>query len=132
MVLYYPSNPLLAHALYLGNYIQRTESGTLEMIKQCRKQGAQEPEFVLIRNVEFRTILPRDIFTVSAMEKIGLNERQIKAVQLIKEKRLISLVDLKSVYTDVVDRTLNRDLQGLVKKGILKAQGEKKGRRYSF
>ncbi len=128
----FPANPLLANALYLSDYIQKTGSGTLEMIKQCRAQGAQEPEFVLIRNVEFRTILPRDIYTESFFQKAGLNKRQIQAVKLVKEKGLISLADLKAIYTGVAERTLNRDLQALVEKGVLKAQGEKKGRRYGF
>lgn len=126
----YPANPLLANALYLADYIQKTGSGTLEMIEQCRTQGAPEPEFVLIRNVEFRTILPRDILTMSSLEGQGLNERQLKAVQLSKEKGFISLADIKKFYSDVADRTLNRDLQALVEKGILKAEGEKKGRCY--
>ena len=38
----------------------------------------------------------------------------------------------KEFYPDVADRTLNRDIQALVDKGILKAQGEKKGRRYGI
>ncbi|MFH1868486.1 MAG: ATP-binding protein [Candidatus Omnitrophota bacterium] len=77
----FPANPLLANALYFADYIQKTGSGTLEMIKQCKAQGAAEPEFVLIRNVEFRTILPRDIYTEDVLAKMGLNERQMKAVQ---------------------------------------------------
>ncbi len=128
----FPNNPLLANTLYLADYIQRAGSGTLEMIRQCRAQGVPEPEFVLIRNIEFRTILPRDIYTDSALGQMGLTERQIRAVKLIKEKGLISLTDLKKVYTNITERTLNRDLQVLVKKRILKAQGEKRGRRYSF
>jgi ATP-dependent DNA helicase RecG len=128
----YPANPLLANALYYGNYIQRTGSGTVEMIRQCHAQGAPEPEFVLIRNVEFRTILPRDIFTESALAQMGLNDRQTKAVKLIKEKGPISIADLKGLFPDITERTLNRDLQALVNKGVLKPRGEKRGRRYSL
>ena len=45
---------------------------------------------------------------------------------------MISLADLIALFPNVAERTLNRDLQVLVKKSILKAQGEKKGRRYGF
>ncbi len=128
----YPANPLLANTLYLGNYVQRTGSGTLEMIEQCRAQGARDPEFMMIRNVEFRTILPREIITTSLLENQGLNERQHKVVYLIKEKGQISLSDFKLIYPDIADRTLNRDLQALVDKNILKSHGDKKGRRYSL
>jgi ATP-dependent DNA helicase RecG len=100
------------------------------MIRQCHAQGAPEPEFVLIRNVEFRTILPRDVFTESALARMGLNDRQMKAVKLIKEKGPISISDLKGLFLDITVRTLSRDLQDLVDKGLLKSHGEKKGRRY--
>lgn len=128
----YPANPLLANALYLGSYIQRTGSGTVEMIKQCHDQGAPEPEFVLIRNVEFRTILPRDMLTENTLAQMRLNERQMKAVKLIKEKGLISISDLREFFANIAERTLNRDLQGLVDKGLLKTHGEKRGRRYGL
>jgi len=49
---------------------------------------------------------------------MGLNERQMKAVQLVKEKGLISLADFKAIYSKVAERTLSRDLQALVDKGI--------------
>ena len=61
---------------------------------------------------------------------MGFNERQMTAIKLIKEKGMISLSDLKAVYLQVVDRTLNRDLQALVSKKVVKAEGEKKGRHY--
>lgn len=128
----YPANPLLANALYLGSYIQRTGSGTVEMIKQCHDQGAPEPEFVLIRNVEFRAILPRDVFTESALAQMGLNDRQMKAVKLIKEKGPISISDLKGFFPNIAVRTLSRDLQDLVDRGLLKSHGEKRGRQYGL
>jgi len=128
----YPGNQLLANVLYLADYAQKAGTGTLEMIKQCRQQGMPEPEFISIKNAEFRTILSRDVLTQSALEKMGLNERQMKAVILVKEKRSISLADLRTSFPDINERTLNRDLQELVKKGVLKAKGEKKGRRYGF
>ncbi len=65
-------------------------------------------------------------------ENQGLNERQLKVVYLIKEKGQISLSDFKLIYPDIADRTLNRDLQALVDKNILKSHGDKKGRRYSL
>lgn len=102
------------------------------MVRQCRAHGIPEPEFVSKRNVEFRTVLPRDVFTESALEKMRLNDRQKKAVALVKERGSISLMDLKVLFSNVNERTLNRDLQALVKKKVLKARGEKKGRHYGF
>lgn len=126
----FPANPLLAHPFYLADYIQQTGSGTLEMVEQCRKQGTPEPNFVLIRNVEFRAILPRDIYTQTFLESRGFNERQISAVQLVKKKGDISIVDLQAVYKKITRKTLYRDLQDLVDKGVLKSRGDRKGRKY--
>jgi predicted HTH transcriptional regulator len=125
----YPHNPLIAVSLYLADYVQQAGSGTLEMIKQCRAQGLPEPEFVATR-WEFRAILARDIFTEAFFKRANLNERQTRAVRLAKERGDISLSDLKVFYKGVADRTLNRDLQTLVDKKILKAYGDNKGRKY--
>ena len=128
----FPSNPFIANALYLADYAQRAGSGTLEMVEQCRDQNVPEPKFVLIKNLEFRTILPRDIYTETFLQKAGLNERQIKAVKLVREKSSISLSDLQKIYSQINRKTLYRDLQTLIDKGILKAHGDRKGRKYSF
>jgi len=125
----YPNNPLIAEILYLADYIQKAGSGTLEMIKQCRKNGLPEPEF-LNAHGEFRTIIARDIFTESTLNKLGLNERQLKAVKYVKEKGSITLSLFSNLCADLSEKTLYRDLQYLVTKGILKQFGEKKGRRY--
>lgn len=125
----YPANPLLANALYLGSYIQRTGSGTVEMIKQCHDQGVSEPEFVLIRNVEFRTILPRDIFTENVLARLGLNDRQIKAVRYVKEKSKITNREYRQLNS-ISDEGARRDLDILLKKKIFKTQG--RGRSLSY
>ncbi|MEW6602839.1 MAG: ATP-binding protein, partial [Nitrospirota bacterium] len=122
----YPNNPLLAGVLYLADYIQKAGSGIPEMVKQCRKHGLPEPEFKTIRGFEFRSIIARDIFTESVLEKMGLNERQLKAVTHLKQKERIT----NSIYqklTGVIRKTAARDLDDLVEKGVLERMGEKRG-----
>jgi len=128
----HPSNPTLASVLFFADYIQQVGSGTTEMIRQCKEHGLPEPEFISVRNLEFKTILARDVYTDTFFQKAGLNERQIRAIKLIKEKSIIALSDLQDVYKEATRKTLYRDLQGLVDKRILKAQGDRKGRKYSF
>lgn len=128
----FPGNPLLAEVFFLADYIQKAGSGTIEMVKQCKQAGLPEPEFVNNRGYEFRTILARDLFTESALLKMGLNERQIEAIKLVKESRGIALSDLQKIYKKITRKTLYRDLQSLVNKRILKARGDRKGRKYSF
>lgn len=128
----HPANPTLATAMYYANYIQQVGSGTMEMVKQCKAYGLPELEFINNRGYEFRTILGRDVFTESVLLKMGLNERQRQAIKLIKERGSIALSDLQEIYEKITRKTLYRDLLALVSKGVLKARGDRKGRKYSF
>ena len=125
----YPNNPLLAGVLYLGDYMQKAGSGILEMVKQCRNQGLPEPEFKSIRGVEFRSILARDIFTKSMLEKLGLNERQLKAVKYVKEKGKITNKEYREM-SNLSDEGARIDLNDLVDKGLLLSKG--KGRNVHY
>ena len=42
-----PTNPLLAHAMYLVEYIEKMGTGTLDMIRRCAATGLAEPEFAV-------------------------------------------------------------------------------------
>jgi len=118
----FPANPLLANALYLADYAQRAGSGTLEMMEQCKAQGTPEPEFVLIRNLEFMSILPRDLFTEDTLNKMGLNERHRAAVKFVKEKGHITNKEYREVL-NLPRRTALRDLNDLCKKGVFQKVG---------
>lgn len=117
----FPTNPLIAHPVYLADYIQRAGSGTIEMTKQCREKGLPEPEFISDR-YEFRTILARDIYTESTLDKLGLNERQKKAVLYVKEKGKITNTEYREL-TGVSKPTATRDLSDLTKKKVFKQIG---------
>lgn len=125
----YPANPLIANVLYLGDYIQKVGSGILEMIKQCKAHGIPDPQFVLKRNVEFRAVLPRDILTESVLQRMALNERQMKAIEFIKIHSILTSSDYQKI-TKVSRQTITRDLYELVKKGILIREGKGRGARY--
>lgn len=114
----FPANPYLANALYLADYAQRAGSGTIEMVEQCKAQHAPEPEFVLIRNKEFRVILPRDYLTVQVLNRMGLNERQVKAIKHVKEHGQITNTEYKNMV-GVSKATATRDLVELAKKGLI-------------
>ena len=93
------------------------------MVKQCKAQGLPEPEFVSIRNVEFMTLLLRDIFTKEVLDKLGLNERQMKAVQHVKENGDITNREYRQKL-GLPNRTALRDLNELCAKGGLEKVGE--------
>lgn len=128
----HPSNPTLASVLYFGDYIQQVGSGTTEMVRQCKEHGLPEPEFVSVRNLEFKTILARDVFTEANLSQMGLNERQRMAIKLIKEKGVIGLSDIQNSYETTTRKTLYRDLQSLVDKKLIRAKGDRRGRKYTL
>ena len=74
----------------------------------------------------------QDKWNEENLKKLGLKERQIKAVMYAKEKKSINLSSFKTIVSEVSEKTLYRDLQDLVSKGILKEFGEKKGRKYEL
>lgn len=128
----FPANPLIANAFYLADYAQRAGTGTLEMIEQCRAQGAPEPDFVMVRNNrEFRSILPRDLLTENVLVKLGLNDRQLRAVRFVKEHSAISrkqYVDL----TSISPRQALIDLTDLVSKRVLSLSGKGRNAKYGL
>lgn len=114
----FPGNPLLAEVLYLADYIQKAGSGTIEMVKQCKRTGLPEPEFVNNRGYEFRIILGRDILTESVLTKLGLNQRQLKAIKFVKIEGKITNTEYKKL-TGASKPTASRDLNQLANKSIL-------------
>jgi len=65
-----------------------------------------------------------------AAQKHGLNERQTKAVQHLLEHGQIDIQTFEGLCGSVSRRTLERDLEELVAKKIVKAEGETHHKRY--
>ena len=126
-----PRNKLLAMIFYFAGLIERWGSGTKRMIDLCYAQGLPEPEF-REEGAGFTVIFYKDAYTEENLRKMGLNERQIKAVMYVKERGKITIADYKEISPNVSEKTLYRDLQKLVKKKILHEIGDKKGRRYEL
>lgn len=127
----YLRNPLIANVFYLAGYIEQFGSGTIRMVEWMKEKGLPEPEYKE-EMAGFSVYFYKDIYTGEYLKKLGLNERQIKAVIYVKKKGNINLSSYKNLVQDISEKTLYRDLQKLVSKRILKKIGEKKGRRYEL
>jgi ATP-dependent DNA helicase RecG len=125
-----PNNPLLAESLYLARLIERVGSGTQAMIALCREAGLPEPDFEQ-RMGFFVTTLWRDWLTEQVVAGLNLNERQAKAIPMIKRQQRLSNHDYQAM-TGAARSTAKRDLDDLVKKGILSAPGRGRGAYYEF
>jgi len=72
----------------------------------------------------FKVTLYKDRYSEEQLKKLGLNDRQVKAVQFVKENAKITNADYQDLF-DVSRNTASRDLNGLVEKNILKSSDVK-------
>jgi ATP-dependent DNA helicase RecG len=118
-----PFNPDIANALFRSGYIESWGRGTIKMINECIQFGIPKPIYFYDMSgfwVEFRkeNLNPEYLIT------LGLNERQIEAIEYIKSKGKIANSDYQAVF-NVSRNTASRDLADLVDKDILKASSSK-------
>ncbi len=116
-----PHNPLLAESLYLTRYIEKAGSGTQLMIEPCREAGLPEPDFEQ-RSDSFVVTLWRDWLTDEVMAGLDLNARQRETIDLLKSRLTISNTQYQKEFS-VAKRTASRDLNELVRKGVLEKIG---------
>jgi ATP-dependent DNA helicase RecG len=112
-----PRNPLIAEPLYRIKYVEKAGTGTTDMIADCRKAGLPEPDFEQ-RGPYFVVTVWRDWLTDEVMKRIGLGERQIKAIMHLKVNGRITNREYRDL-TETIYRTASRDLEDLVSKGVL-------------
>ena len=118
-----PRNPLLFKQLFWVKYVEDVGGGTLDMISQCREWGIPEPLFEHAAGafvVTFR--LPP---AVEDLERLGLNERQLKAMDYVIKKGSISNKEHTSLNS-ISRKTATIDLTQLVTKGLLVKVGKGK------
>lgn len=66
-------------------------------------------------------------------EKIlGLNERQIRILKVVKEKGIITPKDIQTLVPDVSSRTLRRDMDVLAKEKYISQKGNTKSTFYKY
>jgi len=115
-------NKGIGAVLYDIGLIEQWGSGISKMQNLCTNAGIPKSVFKESQQgfqVEFR----KDIYTEEYLHKLGLNERQQKAVHHVKTTGKITNQELREL-TGVVIRTASRDLEDLVRKGVLMKMGK--------
>ncbi|MBU2602974.1 MAG: DUF4062 domain-containing protein [Actinobacteria bacterium] len=126
-----PRNARVCDALYLAGYIEKYGTGTLMMIQQTVEHALPEPDFTQGPG-EFVVTLWRDWLTESVVRAFRLNERQSLVIPHLKISRQITNAEYRAL-TGAPERTASRDLDSMVKKGILlKAAKTGRGTSYSL
>lgn len=119
-----PRNTLLADVFYKAGLIEAWGRGTVMITDECKKAGLPEPEFKEEFG-GFSVYFYKDIYTEENLRKMGLNERQIKAVMYVKERGKITNKEYRSLYS-VSRITASRDFANLIKKKVFQTKGKGK------
>jgi len=122
-------NPLIAQLFYFAGIIERWGTGTTRIIHLCREQDLPEPEFANWQGGVRVTFL-KDPYTPERLRAMGLTDREIQIMAALRHAGSASVGELHRLFPDVSTKTIQRGLQALVQKGLVKAKGDKKGRRY--
>jgi len=109
-----PYNPDIANAFFRAGFVESWGRGTIKIIEQCKEHGLPKPEFEN-SGKDFWVIFRKDIYNEISLKKLGINERQIKAVLYAKENNRISNKEYQSI-NNVSKRTATNDLTELVDK----------------
>jgi ATP-dependent DNA helicase RecG len=109
-----PHNPIIADVCFKGGFIEAWGSGTLKIINSCKEASLPEPEMKADYGGILVTLF-KDTLTEEQLKKLGLNERQIKAIFYVKENGHIANQMLQEI-TGVSKATATRDLTELVDK----------------
>lgn len=116
-----PRNELLADVFFKAGLIEAWGRGTIKIIDECKKTGLPEPEF-REEFGGFSVYFYKDIYTEENLRKIGLNERQIRAVMYVKKKGEITNKEYQEI-ANTTKKTASRDLGNLVEKEVFNQVG---------
>lgn len=107
-----PRNPIIADVCFKGGYIDAWGRGTLKIINSCKEAELPDPEMNEVDGGFLVTIF-KDTLTEEQLKKLGLNERQIKAVLYVKVSGNLSNQKYQEL-NKVSKATATRDLTELV------------------
>jgi ATP-dependent DNA helicase RecG len=109
-----PRNPDIATAFFRSGYVESWGRGMDKMKNLCLEAKIPVPQFSCKGN-DFWTVFRKDIYNKEDLSKLGLNERQIKAVLYVKDKGRITNSEYQKI-NEISKRTAAYELVELVEK----------------
>ena len=109
-----PRNPDIATAFFRSGYVEAWGKGMDNMKKLCLEAKIPVPQFSCKGN-DFWTVFRKDIYNKEDLSKLGLNERQVRAVLYVKEKGRITNTEYQEI-NKISKRTAAYDLVEIVEK----------------
>jgi len=124
----FPRNPILAEACFRGGYIDSWGNGIMKIMDSCKIAGLPTPVIeedcggIIVR-------LFKDNLVEEQLVKLGLNQRQVKAVLYVKEKGRITNREYQEINS-IARRWTTVELTDLVEKNVFKNFGYGAGSYY--
>jgi len=116
-----PRNPTIFNIFYLAGIVESVGSGIERMTNALKNAGLPELK-IEANHVDFTLVFLKDVYTEEYLQKLGLNERQIKAVMYVKEKGRITNREYREL-NKVSNKTAYLELEDLVKREIFSTEG---------
>lgn len=123
-----PRNTLLADVFYKAGFIESWGRGTIKIMEKCQDQGLPEPDFEEDHGV-FVVKFYQNKWNEENLKKLGINERQIKAVIYVKEKGKITNKEYREL-TGLSDEGARLDLIELSKRNLIRPIGKGRSAHY--
>lgn len=116
-----PKNPIIAEVCFKAGYIDSWGRGTLKIYNSCKEAELPEPT-IESRDGGILVTLFKTKFALEQLKKLGLNGRQIKAVEFLKKNSKITNKEYQEL-NDISKKTATRDLKELTDIGLIKSSG---------
>lgn len=86
----------------------------------------------VLKNSWSKPMVKSETHNVLLPKKENKNERPERIIEIIKDKKQVSIKDISASFTDCSEKTIQRELNDLVSKGQVKKTGEKRWSRYQL
>lgn len=125
-----PRNPLIAKAFFWVKYVEEVGTGTNKILKWCKEWGLPEPEFEET-GTSFVLTLRKTRLTEEWLVSLGLNERQKRAIDYLKEHRTITNKGYREL-NKIGKVIAAKELSQMVEKKALRTLGKGRAVRYEL
>ena len=112
-----PRNPLIADIFFNAGFIESWGRGIIKVLDECKNNGLPEPDISLNSGGIIVTLF-KNVPDEKNTKKLNLNDRQIKALNYLKEHKKITNSEYQSL-NGCARNTASRDLTDLVKKDLV-------------
>ncbi|MCB0237675.1 MAG: transcriptional regulator, partial [Anaerolineae bacterium] len=105
---HFSRNPRLVNGLYHWNYIEELGLGVDKMIETMMQAGHPQPEFKATPHsftVTLQNAKERETLTGSPAWENSMNERQLRAIQYMRDNGRITSRDYQDICPDVSPET---------------------------